>query len=283
MDTPHITEEQADEFAIGAMEPPLAAFVSLHASDCAECGRRLAASREAAAALFAGLPRARPPARLRKRTLRATGILSPGPLTWAARIATASAGLAAVFIAIAAFTGMVSIRGQVRDLRDENARLDSEVSDLRSQEVQIAALTQEVEDQRRRNLELQLAGEGNRDLLVAMLSPGAGIAEVFPVGDRTRAIGRFVWDPSQRKAYFIAAGLEPLRDGRTYQLWVNASGRFQSLGVFNSDDAGFARFVTLVPEGVDTYESALVTIEKPGAEEREGPSVFVADLAALRR
>ena len=58
-------------------------------------------------------------------------------------MATAGAGIAAVIVAIAAFTGMVSVRGQIRSLRHENLVLQDEINDALSQKVELAAVTRQ--------------------------------------------------------------------------------------------------------------------------------------------
>ncbi len=47
---------------------------------------------------------------------------------------------------------------------------------------------------------------------------------------------------------------------------------------------GFARYQAVVPEGITSYESAVVTIERAGGSPvREGPTVFfVWDLSRLK-
>ena len=110
------------------------------------------------------------------------------------------------------------------------------------------------------------------------------MADVIAVNDSEQAIGRFVWDSAQKKVWFLANRLQSLAAGQTYQLWVNAGGRYFSLGTFNSDASGFARLTAIVPQGLKSYESAVVTIESaPGAPERSGPSVFVTDLSRIRK
>lgn len=282
--TGHITQEQADEFAIGALDVEIAHMVALHADDCAPCGALVRESERAAVSLILGVKRQAPPPALRRRVLRSAGIIKPGPLAWAARLVTAGAGIAAVVVAIAAFTGMVSVRGQVGDLRDQNHDLQTQIDDALAQKVQIVALTHGLAKEQERSAELSAAASGDRDLLLALLSPEANVAVVFPVNDRSSALGRLVWDESQKKVWFVASGLDRLAEGQTYQVWLDAGGRYIPLGTFNADDSGLARYAARVPQGLKSYESAVVTIERtPGSGERSGPSVFVSDLTSFRR
>jgi len=280
----HITQEQADEFAIGALEPQVATLVALHADDCPECRAMVAASERVATSLALGAPRRVPSPGLRRRVFKSAGLTRPGLLGMAVRVATAGAGVAAVLVAVAAFTGMVSVRGEVRDLKTENAGLQSQIDDALSQKVEIAAITRRLSDEEQTSNELRLAARGDRDLLLALLSPESDVAEVFSVNDSGPAIGRLVWDEQQKKVWFVASHLLPRPAGETYQVWVSSGGRYFSLGTFNPDDSGFARYETIVPAGLKSYESAVVTIERAGGSpERTGPSVFVTDLSRLRR
>ena len=284
MNTVHITQEQADEFALGAMGPEVTQALLLHADVCFECRLMVSESRRVAAALALGVAYHRPPPELRRRVLRSAGILRPGPLTWAARLVTAGAGVAAVVVAIAAFTGMVSVRGQIDDVRRENQALQARLDNAVPTRVELLAITRRLSDAERTNTELFDAARGDRDLLLALLSPESDVADVIAVNDSEQAIGRFVWDDGQKKAWFVANRLQSLKAGQTYQLWINADGRYLSLGTFNSDASGFARLSAVVPQGLKSYESAVVTVETaPGAPERSGPSVFVTDLSRLHR
>jgi len=280
----HVSPEQADEFAIGSMAPDVRTYVAFHIDSCEACAELVLESQETAAILMLAAPRQQPPERLRRNVFRSAGIRKPGPIGRIVQIATASAGVAAVFVAIASFTGMVSVREQLGGLRDENAQLQAQIDDALSQKVEILALTREVQEQEQLTNDLRAAARGDRDLILALSSPNASVAEVITVDPNQTAIGRLVWDAEQKKAWFIAAHLPQRPAGETYQIWVNSGGKYVSLGTFNPDVSGFARYETFVPQGLASYESAVVTIEHAnGAQERAGPSVFVSDLSRLRR
>lgn len=280
---PHITQEQADEYAIGALEPEIAALVALHAEDCRPCQDVVADSQRLAASLSLSAPRRVTPPHLKKRVMHTAGVRRFKPLWTIMRFTPAAAAAAAIIVAIASLTGMVSMRGQVRDLRNESARLDSQLHEALTQKIEIAALTQRLDDSERSATELELQAKGDRDLLVALLSPDSEVAELVSFGNSGTSIGRLVWDPQQKRVWFVASRLPPRAQGETYQIWVNSAGRYVSLGTFNPDNAGFARYSAFLPEGLTSYESAVVTIERAGgAPERSGPSVFVTDLSALQ-
>lgn len=92
-----------------------------------------------------------------------------------------------------------------------------------------------------------------------------------------------VWNPDQKRVWFIADNLPVRPANETYQLWVSEGGSYESLGTFQPDATGFARYSASVPEGMTGYDACVVTIEKAGgAPERSGPSVFAADLSRFR-
>jgi anti-sigma-K factor RskA len=280
----HITQEQADEYAIGALPGAAEREIGLHLVECTPCRARVQAAERVAAALSLGLGLKKPPRRLRGRVFASAGITRPSLLSRAFRYSRAVAGIAAVFVAIAAFTGMVSVRGQIRGLNNQNDRLQTQINDALSQKVEIAALTQRLTEEERTSADLRLSARADRDLLLAMMSPESEVAELYARDQASVAIGRLIWDREQKKVWLVANRLSPRPRGETYQLWINSAGRWISLGTFNSDASGFVRFDAVVAADLQSYESAVVTIERAGgAAERSGPSVFVADLSRVKR
>lgn len=278
----HISQEQADEFAIGSLEPPLERAIALHLAECASC-RDIVRDSERLAATFAlSTPVRRPPSRLKGRVLSAAGIRRPSPARRAFAFGRATAGLAAVLVAAAAFTGFVWVRGEVRELRADNAALRTQIDAALSQEVEIAALTRKLDDQEQAAERLEAAAAGDQDLIVALLAPGTKVAEVYSSEGAGEGIGRFIWDEEQKRVWFVAKELPRRPPGETYEIWVSVEGEYYTLGTFEPDEQGFARHEAAVPEGITNYESAVVTIERDGSPDRGGPTVFfVADLPAL--
>ena len=83
----------------------------------------------------------------------------------------------------------------------------------------------------------------------------------------------------------MATNLDKRPASETYQIWVNSAGKYVSLGTFQPDDQGFVRYEASIPAGLESYDSAVVTIERAGgSSERSGPSVFVvSDLSSVKR
>ena len=279
----HISQEQADEFAIGSLEPPLERAVALHLSECNACRDIVRDSERLAANLALSSPVRKASPRLRGRVLYAAGIRQPSPMRRALAFGRAAGGIAAVFVAVAAFTGMVWVRAELADLREDNSGLQSQIDDALSQKVEILALTRKLDDQERAAARLEDSAQGDQDLIVALLSNNTKIAAVFSPDQDAHAIGRLIWDEDQRKVWFVASDLPVRPSGETYQIWVQSGGKYSSLGTFAPDENGFARYYTVVPEGLTSYESAVVTIERAGGSPlRQGPTVFASDLSGLR-
>lgn len=281
----HLTQEQADEYAIGSLEPEFERAIALHLAECPACRDIVRDAERLAALLAVSQPVRRASPRLRQRVLTAAGIRKPGPAWRAFTIGRAAAGLAAIIVAAGAFSGMLGLRTQVNALRSQNADLQRQIDEALSQKVALAALTQKLEDQEAVAAELRETLKSDSELFIALISPSSQVAAVVSVDPSRGSIGRLVWDDDQKRVWFVASQLRQLPPGETYQLWVNSGGRYYSLGTFAPDDAGFARYETRLPEGITSYDTAVVTIERAGGSPvREGPAVFfVTDLSRLTR
>ena len=284
MPAPHISQEQADEYAIGSLDHESEREITLHLADCPACRDIVRDSERLAARVgLSGAPAAKPSKKHKQRVLAAAGIARPSMLRRAGLVVRAVAGVAAVIVAVAALTGLISLRGQVNDLKKANTELEGQINDALSQKVELAAITHRLTQEEQSNYEQSQAARGDRDLLLAMLSPNSDIADVYAPDDNTAAIGRLIWNSEQKKVWFVADNLPKRPNDETYQLWVSSDGKYTSLGTFQPDDTGYARYVTSVPQGMDSYDTAVVTIEEaPGAATRTGPFVFSADLSRFK-
>jgi len=272
----HITQEQADEYAIGSLEPGLERAFAIHLAECTACRDIVRDSERLAATIALVSPRRRPPAALKQRVLTAAGIRRPGPVRRAFAVSKAIGGIAAVFVAVAAFTGMVYVRGELAGLRQDNSDLQAQIDDALTQKVEIAALSQKLNDQERAAARLEESARGDQDLVLALLSPKTKVADFVSPDENPSSFGRLVWDDEQKRVWFVASDLQQRPTGETYQLWVNSDGRYYSLGTFAPDESGLARYQTSVPEGITSYDTAVVTIERAGGSPvREGPTVFL--------
>lgn len=283
MPAAHLSQQQADDLVRGALPAEELSAVLDHASGCRPCATLVHDAGRLASLLALSGPVQPPPSRLRGRVLQAAGIARPRPFQRAIGFGRTLAGVAAVVVAVAAFTGMVTMRSQFSDLRSQNGDLQTQIDAALSQKVEIAALTRQVEDQQAVADDLRAAVKTDSDLFLALISPRSKVAEVVSFDETNGSIGRFIWDDDQKRAWFVAGQLPRRPYYETYQLWVNAGGKYFSLGTFEPDDEGFARYETTLPEGLNGYDTAVVTIEQSGGSSvREGPAVFfVSDLSRL--
>lgn len=270
----HIDPPQADEYAIGALEPDLEQAIRLHISNCRDCAE-IVADAELVAARYALTAPLRPaPLSMREDVMVAAGINKPKFVRRLPGIFQAAAGIAAVFIAVAALAGMFVMRGQVRDLQHENLALQNRIDDIDSAEVEIFALSERVNQAESTTSELQAAAQRDSELLGALLSPDSQIADVTTMRGNS-SLGRLVWEADQSRVWFWAQRLRPLPEHQTYQLWLIADGQYVSLGTFNADATGKATYRRFVAEGLDRYDAAVVTIEtRDGEPQRQGDPVF---------
>ncbi|MCC7366722.1 MAG: anti-sigma factor [Dehalococcoidia bacterium] len=281
--SPHLSQEQADEFALGSLEPEVAALVRLHIEECEPCRQLVSDGQWVASMIGMSAPPVEAPSHLKGRVLGAAGIRR-SPFQTVVRFTPAATAAAAIIVALASLAGLVSLRGQVGDLRDENASLDAQIDTAIAQRVEITALTRRLADGERASSEIEAAARGDRALLLALLSPESQVAEIVPLDETVPTVGRLVWDNTQKKVFFVAMSLPAVGQDETYQLWVSADGRFFSLGTFGPDDSGFVRYETTLPQDLKSYESAVVTIERAGgSSSRAGRTVMVTDLSDLRR
>lgn len=271
----HISQDQADEYAIGSLEPELEQAIMLHAAECDACSRAIAEAQRVAGSLALGPPVEPAPEGLRKRVTVAAGLKRPGLIHRAMRMAPLAAALAAIFVAVVAFAGMVSMRGEVQDLQGRNGQLQKQIDDVASQEVEIFALSERLNEAEQKARDIEQSAEQDRELLSAMLNPDSDVAEVTTLQGAGNSIGRLVWEDDENHLWFVARNLPQLDNGQAYKLWVQSGGDYISLGTLSPDESGTATFQRYVPEGLGAYESAVVTRERSASPaERYGEAVF---------
>lgn len=284
MQDPHISQEQADEYAIGSLEPELERIFTLHLAECSACRDVVSESERLAAHIAISSPIFKPPsANLRKRVFTSAGISRPSLAARLIGYGRTAAALGAVVVAILSFTAMLGIRSQVNELQAENSNLQRQIDNVSSAPVELAAVTRKLADQSVAAAQAEAESRQDRELLVALSSDGSKVAEVVAVDGNQSSIGSLIWDETQKKVWFMATGMTVPQVGQNYQLWASSGGRYVQLGTFIPDSSGFVRYSTEVAEGLTTYENAVVTIEPSGGTERTGPPVFVANLEGLRR
>jgi anti-sigma-K factor RskA len=278
----HITQEEADEFTLGACDAEAARCIALHIIECRDCEDLVTAAENLTARLALAAPLQRPRPELRRRLMEDAGIARPSLFAYALRATGVTATIAAIAIGAVALGGLLALRDDIGQLRQANTQMEFDLRQAQSQQIEIAVLTQQLASTSDQVTDLREQAQQDKQLQLAMLSPGSREANVYASEPDSASIGRFVWDPDQARIWFFATQLPPLPSGETYELFARvADGSFVSLGSFNADAEGFARFEAEVPAGLEIYDSAVVTVEqrwRAGARERTGPVVFVLDI-----
>jgi len=269
----HITSDQADEYAIGALEPDMEQALRLHINNCRECADLVEDSELVAARYALSAPLRKAPVSLRENVMVGAGLRKPRLVSRLPGMFQAAAGIAAVSLAGAALAGMFMTRNQLQDLQSENDELQVRIDDIDSAEVEIFALTQQVNEAKQAAAELRAQGELDNELMAAMLNPDSQTAGVVTTQGHS-SLGRLIWEPDQSRVWFVAQRLPRLEEGFTYQLWLISGTDFVSAGTFNSDENGAVTYRRFVAEGLLSYDMALVTRETSGADQRKGPSIF---------
>lgn len=282
-DADHLTQEQADEFAIGALEDDLDRAIRLHLLECEPCRTLVTEAQLVAASLALSAPLEKPPADLRRRVFESAGITRPTLISRLARYGAAAALVASVVIGVAAFTGMVTVRSDVDELRRANEQLNQRLREAASAQIEVVALGEKLEDAERITEQLTAEAQRDKELLIALTSDRSKVVGVRKTDDESPALGRVVWDPDRSRLWFLGDAMPTLPPGEQYQIWLNSGGSYISIGTFNPDSTGFVRFDAPIGQDISNYDVAVVTVEKQdSAPGREGPSVFVLDLAGLR-
>lgn len=123
--------------------------------------------------------------------------------------------------------------------------------------------------QRQELRETRLAHAAQTDALLGVLS-AADLQRITMRGDGAATV---LWSPGQRQAVLVAQGLEPLPEGKAYQLWLLRDGVPLPSQVFSPGEDG--RVVALLGTTPETFQAAAVTVEAAkGATTPTGPMVL---------
>ena len=216
-------------------------------------------------ALGRSVPQVAPPASLRARVLEAAtrepaedsvSSSPPAPIPFPSgapaavpRVARASrwpwlVAAAAAVIAVASSMGWIAAR-------DEVARLQATIADLRANTKTLLAVRDEYNRER-----------SERERAASILSASdVGYTALTGVAPAASARARVYMSPS-RGLLFAAEDLPALPAGRDYQLWAIVAGQPISHGVFGPEANGRAQLLANAPPG--RADAFAVTIEPAG-------------------
>lgn len=123
----------------------------------------------------------------------------------------------------------------------------------------------------RRTLEARVAEQS--EVLATLLAPDVGVANLAATGKPPSA--RLYWNPQRLQVVFAVFDLPPAPAGRTYQLWVIATGKPPvSLGTFNTGPDGRLTTALKVPAGL-AFDLTAVTEEPAGGSPQPTQSPFL--------
>jgi len=228
-------EEYYEAYALGALEgEERAAFEAHLETGCLVCAQRVSEARWLVSQLAYLAPQTEPPAHLRSRVLKATGMARPRrvPVGW---LAAAAAIVLAVFLNV-----------QLSQVRREIAALQAELAEQRTQQT---TLTQSL-DSHRAALNVLSARETKE---VRLASSDAARTEV-----------RAYWHERLGLVLSAERVAAPLPD-RTYQLWiVPRQGNPISAGIFRPSAAGGVLYVTAPSTQIGEAAALAITDEPAG-------------------
>lgn len=245
-------DELYDSYALGVLEPELAAEIDAHlAQPCSYCMEHVQAAREFTALLAGIAEEKKPPAKLRNRVLASVAPVRPAR-SWTPLIA----GLAAACIALLIFSlwsrsQMSSMREQVTALRNQSSELRNQLAVLTIERDQLAATRVE-----RNQLRAALDIVSRSDTRTVQF----GKAENVPHGR--------VFSNSRGGLLFVGSRLPRLAANRSFELWIMPkSGAPRPAGVFRTNASGDSVHVSSVAVYPAQTKAVAVSVEP-----REGSS-----------
>ncbi|QEH39247.1 Anti-sigma-K factor rskA (plasmid) [Aquisphaera giovannonii] len=257
--------ERADLYALGALDgEELGRFEDHIDAGCDACERQVREAREALLQLPRALPLARGPSPDVKRRLMAEiarespGLRSgTGPARGRRGLSWGRVGLAA---SVALLVGLASLaawddwnlRGQLRDLAAEAARLRS-------------GLVQ------------------RKDVIHYLDDPGVAIISLAGLAPSPNASGRVLWRAADRSGYVLSRGLPPAPAGRKYAAWAIAASGPVPLGLFDDEEIrrAFFRLRSTAAQPAEPPLAFAVTLEPAsGGKSPTGPVQLRGTIAA---
>jgi anti-sigma-K factor RskA len=214
---------------------------------CPRCAGALAEAEAALSPLPLALPPVMPPARIREQLLARIGARKVAPLVRRRTVLPWSIGIAASLVAVG--LGVWAFQQQ-----RTNTELQTNLTDLRGS---LGYQQNKVE-------ELQRVLQTQEDLIRRMKSRPIQVASLQGTPADTKATGRVFFDAKNSSIAIVAAGLAPLPESKTYELWLIPSGKNPiPVGTFSVDSQGNGFLETKVTQFAEATAAA-VTAEPAG-------------------
>jgi anti-sigma-K factor RskA len=238
---PHeMVNENADAWALGALDAEEARAIEAHVADCDACAAIADEARETAASLGFAVPLAAAPAELKARVIASANVLreipSRGGAATTRRWWSAAAAAIALF-AVGAVTWGVVAQRRMNDLQSEN---DGLVAAATSQTNQLATVHTEISMASAQNAGLASQSDAMLDVVS---QPDVHRVSLAGTSAQPGASGRYVWSATTKLGVLVAQGLPQLQDGETYCLWIVYENAWVSGGLFEVDATGTGRLV----------------------------------------
>lgn len=188
--------------------------------------------------------------------------------------------LASLILVVALLLGawLLSLRGQVAGLERQAALMESDLNALQGELLaleeenralasQLSTSASELAVLEEANEELRRQLQSQEQILAILTSPESRTVAIDDTGAQPDARGMLTIDDAIQTAVLTVANLEPLEQGRVYQLWLIQDGEPVSAGVFDVGEDG--RETLLIPYGqVGTFDAIGVSIEPEGGSEQ---------------
>ena len=229
MNQGHI-EDSLPAYSLGALDPEERLQVETHLAVCAACRDRAFEYDEVAHALPALVPQRDPPKTLKRRVIGSVPGEQGRQYTRRTLVAALSLAAAPVLVLSVVLLVLVfQLRSQVNAVRSENRELGEVV-------------------------------RAQRAISYLAASPNTQITLLRGTQD-PQAHAMLMRPSRSQSAVLVAIGLEPLPQGRTYQLWLIHNSERQSGGVFTVDVEGYGQMTFQSPMPFTEIQQLGVTIE----------------------
>jgi anti-sigma-K factor RskA len=239
---PHeMVSENADAWALGALDAEEARAIEAHVADCDACAAIADDARETAASLGFAVPLAAAPAELKARVIASANVLREIPSQRGGTATTrrwwsAAAAAVAVF-AVGAVTWGVVAQRRMNDLQSEN---DGLVAAATSQTNELGTVHAEISMASAQNASLASQSDAMLDVVS---QPDVKRVSLNGTSAEPQASGRYVWSATTKLGVLVARDLPQLGDGETYCLWIVYENAWVSGGLFEVDATGTGRLV----------------------------------------
>lgn len=106
--------------------------------------------------------------------------------------------------------------------------------------------------------------EDEKEVTQLLSKPETRVTMLAGTPSSPRSRGKVIWSAQEKKAIFYASNLAAVPAGKTYQLWIIASGKPFDAGVFSVDAQGSAFVKVASLSEADKAQKFAVTLEPAG-------------------